>query len=267
MSHRWRWPVIGTLLAIAATTLMDAVGLSDFNVFPLVALFFLYRYLTRLSRAEIGLTWGRPRDYALALFYPVLVIGLIGLIAWLSRAVSTAHTDWTHVWVQLVSSLIFTFLIAIVTEEGIFRGWLWATLPRAGVTARGLVVWTSLAFAAWHVSTALLPTQYHPPLAQVPIYLLNAAVIGFNWALMRQRSGSIVVTAVSHSVWNTLVYVFIGVGTTVAALGIQNSAVFGPELGLVGLALNVTFAAVVWLGFSRGRAIKAVENGAAPGAI
>lgn len=267
MSHSWRWAAIGTLLAIAGTTAMDAVGLSDWNYLPLVPLFFLYWYLWRLSRTEIGLTWGRPRDYALAVFYPVLVIGLIGLIAWLSGVISTAHTDWTHVWIQLASSLIFTFLIAIVTEEGIFRGWLWAALQRAGVTERGLLVWTSVAFAAWHVSTALLPTQYHPPLAQVPIYLLNAGVIGLNWGLMRQRSGSIVVTAVSHSVWNTLVYVFIGVGTTVGALGIQNSVVFGPEVGLVGLALNVAFAAVVWLGFSRGRAIKAVENGAAPGTI
>ena len=264
MSHSWRWPVIGTLLAIASTTVMDAVGLSNFNVFPLIPLFVLFWYLQRMSRAEIGLTWGRPQDYALALFYPVLVIGLI---AWLSGAVSTAHTDWTHTWVQLASSLIFTFLIAIVTEEGIFRGWLWATLQRGGVPARGLVVWTSLAFAAWHVSTALLPTQYHPPLTQVPIYLLNVVVIGFTWGLIRQRSGSIVVSAVSHSVWNTLVYVFIGVGTTVGALGIQNSAVFGPELGVLGLALNVAFAAVLWLGFSRGRAIKAIENGAAPGTI
>ena len=87
----------------------------------------------------------------------------------------------------------------------------------------------------------------------MPIYLLNVVVIGFIWGLMRQRSGSIVVTAVAHSVWNTLTYVFIGVGTTVGALGIQNSAVFGPELGVVGLALNVAFATVLYLRFSRSR--------------
>src|SRR5215471_14802775 len=84
---------IGTLLAIAATTAMDAVGQSNFNTLPLVPLFVLFWYLTRLSRAEIGLTWGRWRDYALALFYPALVIGLLGLIAWLSGAVSLTATD------------------------------------------------------------------------------------------------------------------------------------------------------------------------------
>lgn len=50
MSHSWRWAAIGTLLAIAGTTAMDAVGLSDWNYLPLVPLFFLYWYLWRLSR-------------------------------------------------------------------------------------------------------------------------------------------------------------------------------------------------------------------------
>ncbi len=92
----------------------------------------------------------------------------------------------------------------------------------------------------------------------MPIYILNAAVIGVIWALMRLRSGSIVVTSVSHGVWNGLAYVLFGFGTTLGALGIHNTGVFGPEVGLVGLALNVAFAAVLWLAFSRGRALKAV---------
>jgi membrane protease YdiL (CAAX protease family) len=267
MSHSWRWPVIGTLLAIACTTVMDAIGLSNFNAFPLIPLFVLFWYLQRLSRAEIGLTWGRWPDYALALFYPALVLGVLGLIAWLSGAVTPTATDWAKTVLSLVFSILVTILLAIVTEEGVFRGWLWASLQRAGVTERGLLVWTSVAFAVWHLSTALLPTDFHPPIAQVPIYILNAAVIGFTWALMRQRSGSIVVTSVSHGVWNGLVYTLFGVGPTLGVLGIHNTGVFGPEVGLVGLALNLAFAAVLWVGYSRVRAIKAGENGAAPETI
>lgn len=254
--HSWRWPVLGTLLAIAATAVMDVVGL--INVVPLVLLFLLFWYLQRLSRAEIGLTWGRWRDYAVAVFYPALVLGLVGLIAWLSGAVKLAAIDWANTVFMLVIYILANGLGALVTEEGFFRGWLWASLQRAGVTERGVLVWTSLAFAAWHVSTALLPTAFHLPLAQVPIYILNAAVIGLIWALMRLRSGSIVVTSVSHGVWNGLAYVLFGMGTTLGALDIHNTGVFGPEVGLVGLALNVAFAAVLWLGFSRGRALKAV---------
>jgi uncharacterized protein len=267
MSHSWRWPVIGTLLAIAGTTVMDAVGLSNFNVFPLIPLFVLFWYLQRLSRAEIGLTWGRRRGYALALFYPALVLGVLGLIAWLSGAVTPTATDWANTLLSLVFSILVTIVLAIVTEEGLFRGWLWASLQRAGVRERGLVVWTSVAFAAWHLSTALLPTAFRPPIAQVPIYILNAAVIGFIWGLMRKRSGSIVVTSVSHGVWNGLVYTLFGVGPTLGVLGIHNTGLFGPEVGLVGLALNLAFAAVLWVGYSRDRAIKAVANGAAPESI
>jgi membrane protease YdiL (CAAX protease family) len=240
--------VMGTGLAIGATTTMDAIGQSNFNSLPLIPLFFVFWYLTRLSRAEIGMAWGRPGDYALAVFYPVVVVGLIGLIAYLSGAVSTAHTDWSHVVVQVVTSLIFTVLVAIVTEEGIFRGWLWATLKRAGVSTNVVLAVTSLAFAAWHVSTAVLPTGFHPPL--IPVYLANAAVIGFTWGLIRLKSGSIVVSSVSHSVYNTLDYVFIGVGTTAGALGIQNLTVFDPE-GWVGLGLNVAFAAILYLSLNR----------------
>ena len=253
-----RWPIIGTLVVIAATAVLDAVGLSGINFLPLIPLFFLFWYLQRLSRAEVGLTWGHWRDYALAVFYPLLVLAVAGLIAWLSGAVKLAVTDWVNTLLLLAVNTLATILLAIVTEEGIFRGWLWASLQRAGVKSGGVLVWTSVAFAAWHVSTALLPTPFHPPFAQVPIYILNAAVIGFTWALMRQRSGSIVVTSVSHGVWNGLVYVLFGEGTTLGVLGIHNTTVFGPEVGLLGLALNLVFAAVLWLTFNRGRASKTV---------
>lgn len=152
---------------------------------------------------------------------------------------------------NLLGQILFTIVFAIVTEEGVFRGWLWAALEHAGMARLGVFVWTSAAFAAWHVSTALLPTALHPQLAQVPVYILNAGTIGFVWAQMRQRSGSILVTSVSHGFWNGLVYALFGYGTTLGALGIHNTTVFGPEIGFVGLGLNVAFAAVLWLGVGR----------------
>jgi membrane protease YdiL (CAAX protease family) len=162
VSHSWRWPIIGTLVAIAATAVLDAVGLSGINALPLIPLFFLLWYLQRMSRTEIGLTWGRGRDYALAVIYPALVLVLVGLVAWLSGAAKFAATDWAKTLPNLVFLTLTNGLGALVTEEGIFRGWLWASLRRAGVTEGGVLVWTSVAFAAWHVSTALLPTEFHP---------------------------------------------------------------------------------------------------------
>lgn len=250
--HALAMAVIGVVLAIAGTTALDAVGFG-INVLPLVLLFFLFWYLQRLSRVEIGLTWGLWTDYGLALLYPALVLALIGLIAWLAHAATFHSINWTNTLLNLFFQALTTAVGAIITEEGIFRGWLWATLQRARVTELWVLVLTSAAFAAWHISTALLPTPFHPALAQVPVYILNAGVIGFNWGLMRRRSGSIVVSSVSHGVWNSLVYVLFGFGTTLGVLGIHNTAVFGPEIGLVGLALNVAFAVVLWVGLSRAR--------------
>jgi membrane protease YdiL (CAAX protease family) len=263
MRYSLRWPVLGTLVAIAATTIMDAVGLSNFNALPLIPLFFLFWYLQRLSRTEVGLTWGRWQDYAVAVVYPLLVLGLIGLFAALSGATTRAAIDWAKTVPMLVGLVLTNGLGALLTEEGFFRGWLWASLRRAGMTEGGVVLWTSVAFAAWHVSTALLPTEFRPPLAQVPIYILNAAVIGVIWGLMRQRSGSIVVTSVSHGVWNGLVYTLFSVGPTLGVLGIHNTAVFGPEVGLVGLALNLVFAAVLWLGYSRAQPVSPAQPASA----
>lgn len=243
--HPLATAVIGTLVAIAATAVLDAVGFG-LNVLPLFILFFLFWYLQRLSRKELGLAWARPLDYALGALYPVVVLALIGVIAWAAGAAKIGTIDWGPLLLNLAGMIVVSALGAIVTEEGIFRGWLWATLRRAGVGQVAVLFWTSVSFAAWHISTAILPTAFHPTPAQVPVYILNAAVIGFVWGQLRMRSGSILVTSLSHGIWNGLAYALFGFGTTLGILGIHNTTVFGPEIGLVGLGLNVLFAAVLW---------------------
>ena len=251
--HPLATAALGTLLAIASTAVLDAVGFG-LNILPLVPVFFLFWYLQRLSRIEIGLTWGHRRDYLVAVLYPVLTVAVIGLVAWLSGAVTVNSIDWSRTLFNFFAAqLVPTIVAALITEEGVFRGWLWASLQRARVPELWVLVLTSAAFAAWHISSALLLPGVRLPLGQVPIYILNAAVIGFVWALMRRRSGSIVVTSVSHGVWNALAYVLFGEGTAIGVLGIHNTVVFGPEVGVVGLAVNLTFAATLWAGLSRAR--------------
>lgn len=258
-SHPLAFSVIGVALAIASTTLLDAIGFG-INVALLIPLFFLLWYVQRLSRAEIGIVWGPWRDYPVAVLYPVVVIALVVLIASLSGAVELGKADWSKALGTFLTELLLSIPLAILTEEGIFRGWLWASLLRAGVAPVGVLVWTSVAFAAWHISTALLPTAFRPPLVQVPVYILNAAVIGFVWAQMRRRSGSIVVTSVSHSLWNALAYSLFGTGTTLGVLGIKNIALFGPELGFVGLGLNLLFAVGLWLLYRRSDADATIDQ-------
>src|SRR4030095_13669997 len=89
-------------------------------------------------------------------------------------------------------------------------------------------------------------TGFDPPVAQVPVFMINVAVIGAAWGLMRSGSRSLVVSSVSHGVWHGITYVFFGFGTKVGALGIKETALYGPEVGVLGLALNVLFVAVLW---------------------
>jgi hypothetical protein len=63
----------------------------------------------------------------------------------------------------------------------------------------------------------------------------------------------VTVTSASRGVWIGLVYALFGMGTTYGALGIRNTAVFGPEIGVLGLALNVVFGVVYRSAFNQHR--------------
>jgi membrane protease YdiL (CAAX protease family) len=141
---------------------------------------------------------------------------------------------------------VSTFLVAIVTEEGFFRGWLWGSLEKAGIKTVRVLIWSSIAFAFWHISAVTLDPDFKPPAAQIPVYLCNAAVVGAVWGLLRAQSGSIIVTSLSHGLWNGMAYVLFGFGSRQGSLGIRNTAVFGPENGLLGLGLNLLFACLLW---------------------
>jgi membrane protease YdiL (CAAX protease family) len=238
--------ISGVLAAIAITTTMDATGLSAFSALPLAPLLGVLEYIERLPRRSLGFVWGRARHYGLAVLFPVIVIGIIACVAALAGATDLSRTNWSHVALNVSIVTLSTLLVVIITEEGFFRGWLWASLERAGVSRTGVLIWTSIAFATWHVSAISLPTGFDVPAAQIPGFLVNAAVLGAIWGLMREVSGSVIVSSLSHGLWNGLDYVLFSFGTKVGALGIQNAAFYGPEVGWLGLGVNVVFLLVLW---------------------
>jgi membrane protease YdiL (CAAX protease family) len=254
MNTSLRPAVLGAIAAIAITTTMDATGYAMFSALPLLPLTLLFWYLQKFSRREMGLSWGFPAGYGWALAYPAFVLGLTAAIAFLAGAVVTGGADWNKTFLN-ISLMSSTGVIAVLlTEEGFFRGWLWASLKRAGRSDRQVLVWTSLAFTLWHVSAISLDTGFDIPAREIPIYLVNATLMGAVWGMLRMATGSIIVPSVCHAVWNGIAYPMYGFGEKVGALGIEQTHIYGPEVGLLGLVLNALFAGALWLWISKRQA-------------
>jgi membrane protease YdiL (CAAX protease family) len=238
--------VAGVLVALAVTTTMDATGYAMFSALPLALITGSLWALQRFSRAEIGLVWGDRRSYALALAYPAVVLGLITLIAYGFGAVDSSDADWEKVFLNMAAGSSIGVLGVLITEEGFFRGWLWAALKRAGQSDTQVLIWTSVSFTVWHISAVSLDTGFDIPAAEIPVYLVNATLIGGVFGLLRMISGSVVVASVCHAVWNAIDYPLYGFGEKVGALGIEATHLFGPEVGVLGIAINSIFAASLW---------------------
>ena len=238
--------VVGVVIAIAITATMDATGYSQLSALPLLPLTGLFWYLQKFSRQEIGLVWGDLQAYGLAVAYPMLVLGLVAGIALMLGAVDTSAADWNKTFLNMGLLSSMGLIMALITEEGFFRGWLWAALKRAGQTDTQVLIWTSLAFTLWHVSAISLDTGFDVPAGEIPVYLINATLLGLVWGMLRMASGSVVVPSVCHAVWNAIDYPLFGFGEKIGALGIEQTHIYGPEVGVLGLGLNLIFAAALW---------------------
>lgn len=238
--------IAGTLIAIVITTTMDATGYSVFSALPLIPLAGLFWYLQKFSREEIGLRIGPSSPYAVAVAYPLLALGLITGIALATGATNTVETDWAKAAINIALMSSTGVLMVMITEEGFFRGWLWASLKKGGLSDKQVLAWTTIAFVVWHLSAIILDTGFDIPAREIPIYLVNATLLGLIWGTLRMASGSIVVPSVCHAIWNGIDYPLFGFGEKVGALGIEQTHLYGPEVGLLGIVVNTTAAILIW---------------------
>ena len=246
MNHNILPAIGGLAIAIAITTTMDATGYTMFSALPLFPLAGLFWYLQKFSRVEIGLAWGQTKYYGLALLYPVLVLGTMAAIAYMAGAVDTSAANWQNTLLNMGAMSTMGTLILVLTEEGFFRGWLWAALKRNGQTDAQVLIWSSLGFTAWHVSAISLDTGFDLPADEIPIFLVNATLIGGIFGLIRMISGSVVAASLCHAVWNGIDYPLFGFGEKIGALGIEQTHIYGPEVGILGIGLNLLFFVYLW---------------------
>ncbi len=239
-------PLLAVIVAVAITTTMDFTGYTNFSALPLLGIIILFWLIQRQSKDEIGLKFGRLKYYGLALLYPLLVLGATALIAYLYGDFSIAEIDQEKDILNLLAGVIIGPLMLLLTEEGFFRGWLWGAFKKAGMTPKKTLFITTGLFVIWHISAVTSGTEYGLPITQVPIYLINAALLGLIWGTLRLASGSIIVPALCHAVWNAFAYVLFGFGEKIGVLGVTNTFLLGPEVGYLGIVLNGFFFLWLW---------------------
>jgi membrane protease YdiL (CAAX protease family) len=263
-NKRWLLPAFGIVAALATNTIANAGVLPATGALLLLPLLVIFWYVERFSRSEMGFVLGTLRHYGLGLLHPVLVLGLIALVAWMTGAINIQNPNWSKVAFEFALATLVTILATIVTEDGFFRGWLWASLQRAGLNKQRVVLVTGIAFGVWHLPYTLLAAGYDTFSAEVPLLIINASIIGIAWGLLRLISGSVVVPAVTHGIWNAAVYVLFNYGDEIGALGIQQTSIFGPEAGVLGLVLNLIYTIGLWLWYQRAESMQVVPQTGRP---
>lgn len=242
-----RWAIIAFILAMIisplVTVLSGSPNYSALVLFPLAVIVWL---VARPPRRSVGISPGRPGDYAVALVYPVAVMGLLLLMVWGHEGISWAGMNGRRIAFALAVNSLAGTLGVLLTEEGFFRGVLWGLLDADDLDGRRVLLFTTLAFLAWHVPVAFLEMGEGFPRSAIPIYLANVLVLGLNWGVMRMVSGSVLVPSLSHAVWNAIAYRFFGFGVEYGELTRSSFTTLDPERGVVGLALNAGFLAIAW---------------------
>ena len=248
-------PLLAVLIAVAITTTMDFTGYTNFSALPLLGIIIVFWLILKLSKKEFGLAFGQAKFYGLALLYPLLVLGVSAFIAYIYGDFAIGEINKEKDVLNLVSEIVIGPIMLILTEEGFFRGWLWGAFRKNGMTPKKTLLVTSGLFVIWHISAVTSGTDYGLPLSQVPIYLINAAMLGLIWGTLRWASQSVVVPALCHAVWNALAYLLFGFGEKVGLLGISDTFLLGPEVGYLGIVLNGLFFIGLWKATKNSRLI------------
>lgn len=240
------WPLIASIGAIAISPLLLlATGEgASYSLWLAVMMFGLWA-AQRLTKREVGVAIGDSKSYLVAIAYTVGIIGCVALGAWAAQLIDLKNYSATTVFRRLSLNFLLTFVLALITEEGFFRGALWGSCMRAGFTPAKTLIWTSLAFGLWHLAVPIIDPDFNQSLSKVPQYVIGSTAFGVAMGMLRLRSGSIVVPSFCHALWNASDYTFFGAGQKVGQLGISDTSMWDPERGYAGLVL-VTLVAAFW---------------------
>ncbi len=242
------WPLLAAVAALAGSPLLEIVtGQDALYLLWLAVLMAILWVAQRLNRREVGFVLGDGLSYLVAFAYVVGIIGLVVLGAWATHSLDLSKFSALTVARRISLNFLVTFVATLITEDGFFRGALWGSCERAGLSPARTIVWTSVAFGLWHLAVPFIEPDFSQPLAKVPQYVVGSTVFGIAMALLRVRSGSIVVPSACHGLWNATTYTLFGTGEKTGLLGVADHSIWDPERGYAGLILSIVAAAILWI--------------------
>jgi membrane protease YdiL (CAAX protease family) len=241
------------VITALAPVIFNVEQLQALVIFPIILILV---HLTKLSFKELGLTSGTLKDYGTAIFYPLSIGVPIIILAYLTGNLGTIGYN-AEVPGKVALLFFTTLILAVATEEGFFRGWLFGILEREKVNPQLIILLTAVAFSLWHAPLFFLDKGFASNMGMIPLYLGGGVIAGMIFGLLRYRSGSIIVSSFSHALWNTTTYTLFGVGSGIGLLGIQMTSVFDMERGTLGMIFSIIFLAVLWYFTFRG--VESVE--------
>ena len=244
MEEAYKMGLIGYVLVMICSTVTPIIfnneSLQAMIIFPLIL---ILAYWTKMNGKELGLEFGSLKDYIWAILYPLSICSVIIVIALVTGNIG--GVQYSGETTGMIAYLfVYTLILAFTTEEGFFRGWLFGILERGKLNPKLILLLTGLAFASWHLPLFFLNSSF--TWSMLPIYITGGIIGGVTFGLLRYISGSIIVSSFSHALWNAVVYILFGFGSTVGILGIKMTNIFSPESGLLGLAFGIIFMAVLW---------------------
>jgi hypothetical protein len=93
--------------------------------------------------------------------------------------------------------------------------------------------------------------------------VINVTITGLIMGVLRLASGSVFVPSISHGIWNGILYPLFGAGTQIGFLGIRDGT-FHPEVGGLGLVLNLVLAIGLWIWYWRADGKRATNQSLHP---
>jgi len=241
--------VSSTVAAVALTAAVCAgspllrrwTGDEIWYALPLFAAIVVAWGARRVSARDIGLRGGRG-FYGRATLLPLAVVGSAVWIATLLGATHVGEVSLARLSLQVSTMATLTALGTVMTEDGFFRGALWGLLELGGRSADAILLWTATASTLWAVPLFAPQAGDAQTLA---VHALNLWLLSLGWGILRLLSGSLLVAAWAHGVWNGVAYTLFGFGGAAGALGVADPVRFDPERGWLGVALNATAVLVL----------------------